>query len=165
MQIATHAIGDRANDEIAALYHSLRAKTVSNSPNATSSGAVRRHRVEHVQHLSGPDTMEALREAGVVAVTNPLHLMSDLDIIEARLGKGRAKPDLAFPSKALLQVRLCCSCQITTLKPKSWQCKVFVLCSLWFPMCLPRSQFATLDTISNCCQQQVSLSAEKEANG
>ena len=116
MQIATHAIGDRANDEIAALYRSLRVITASNSTNGTISGAVRRHRVEHSQHVSGPDTLEVLREAGVVAVTNPLHLMSDLDIIEARLGKGRAKPDLAFPSKALLQVCLFCSCQITSLK-------------------------------------------------
>ena len=118
VQIATHAIGDQANDEIAALYRSLRVVTASNSTNSTNSGTVRRHRVEHVQHLSGPDTMEVLREAGVVAVTNPLHLMSDLNIIEARLGKGRAKPDLAFPSKALLQVCLFCSCQITSLKLK-----------------------------------------------
>ena len=65
---------------------------------------VSRHRVEHAQHLSSPDSLEALREAGVVAVTNPLHLISDLGIIEARLGKGRAQPGLAFPSKALLEV-------------------------------------------------------------
>ena len=80
--------------------------TVSNSANGTGSGHVRRHRVEHAQHLSGSASLEALREAGVVAVTNPLHLLSDLDIIEARLGKGRANPGLAFPSKALLQVWL-----------------------------------------------------------
>ena len=66
--------------------------------------AVSRHRVEHAQHLSGSGALKALREAGVVAVTNPLHLVSDIDIIEARLGKGRAQPVLAFPTKALMQV-------------------------------------------------------------
>ncbi|DBA82929.1 TPA: hypothetical protein ACH3X1_006715 [Trebouxia sp. C0004] len=103
LQIALHAIGDRANDEVAALYRSLPPVTQGNAMNSTSSEAVRRHRVEHAQHLSGPQALEALREAGVVAVTNPLHLMSDVDIIEARLGRGRAKPSLAFPSRALLQ--------------------------------------------------------------
>ncbi|KAL0040184.1 hypothetical protein WJX79_010529 [Trebouxia sp. C0005] len=49
LQIALHAIGDRANDEVAALYRALPPVT------------------------------------------------------RARLGKGRAKPGLAFPSKALLQ--------------------------------------------------------------
>ena len=106
MQIAIHAIGDRATDEVAALYQSLPARKASssNTTDATIKKTIRRHRVEHVQHLSGPQALEALREADAVAVTNPLHLLSDLDIIEARLGKGRAKPDLAFPSKALLQV-------------------------------------------------------------
>ena len=116
LQIALHAIGDRANDEVAALYRSLPPLTRGNSTNSTSSAAVRRHRVEHAQHLSGPQTLEALREAGVVAVTNPLHLMSDMDIMEARLGKGRAKPGMAFPSRALLQVWPQYSCQITSFK-------------------------------------------------
>ncbi|KAA6418120.1 MAG: hypothetical protein FRX49_11883 [Trebouxia sp. A1-2] len=103
LQIALHAIGDRANDEVAALYRALPPVTRGNIMNSTSNAAVRHHRVEHAQHLSGPQALEALREAGVVAVTNPLHLLTDIDIIEARLGKGRAKPGLAFPSKALLQ--------------------------------------------------------------
>ena len=109
MQIAIHAIGDRANDEVSALYQSLltRKSSSSNTTDAISSVTLRKHRVEHVQHLSGPQALQALREADAVAVTNPLHLLSDLDIIEARLGKGRAKPGLAFPSKALLQV--CCT--------------------------------------------------------
>lgn len=106
MQIAIHAIGDRATDEVAALYQSLPARKASNNntTDASIKVAVRKHRIEHVQHLSGPQALEALREADAVAVTNPLHLLSDLDIIEARLGKGRATPDLAFPTKALLQV-------------------------------------------------------------
>ena len=116
MQIALHAIGDRANDEVAALYRSLPPVTGGNSMNSTSSIPVRQHRVEHAQHLSGPQALEALREAGVVAVTNPLHLMSDVDIMEARLGKGRAKPGLAFPSRTLLQVWPQCNCQITSFK-------------------------------------------------
>ncbi len=116
LQIALHAIGDKANDEVAALYWSLLPVTGGNTTNSTSSAAVRRHRVEHAQHLSGPHAVEALRAAGVVAVTNPLHLMSDVDIMEARLGKGRARPGLAFPSRALLQVWPQRSCQITSFK-------------------------------------------------
>lgn len=104
LQIAIHAIGDRANDEVTALYQSLPARKASNSTDGNSSVVMMKHRIEHVQHLSGPQALEALRDADAVAVTNPLHLLSDLDIIEARLGKGRAKPGLAFPSKALLQV-------------------------------------------------------------
>ena len=114
MQIAIHAIGDRANDEVTSLYQSLPARKAndSSSTDGNSSVVIRRHRIEHVQHLSGPHALEALREADAVAVTNPLHLLSDLDIIEARLGRARAKPDLAFPSKALLQV-----CIIVLLLP------------------------------------------------
>ena len=104
IQIAIHAIGDKAIDEVAALFQSLPATDGSQSSNTTTASAARRHRVEHAQHLSGPGAAEALREAGVVAVTNPLHLVSDVEIIEARLGKGRTDPSLAFPSRALLQV-------------------------------------------------------------
>ena len=123
MQIAIHAIGDRANDEVTALYQSLPARKASNgnSTDGNSSVVIRKHRIEHVQHLSGPQALEALREAGAVAVTNPLHLLSDLDIIEARLGKGRAKAGLAFPSKALLQV-----C-ITAVAPCQRAAKAFLM--------------------------------------
>ncbi|KAL3138772.1 hypothetical protein ABBQ32_005616 [Trebouxia sp. C0010 RCD-2024] len=107
LQVAIHAIGDRANDEVIALYQSLPAEHILSSNSNTTDGsgslATRRHRIEHVQHLSGPSAIAALRDADVVAVTNPLHLLSDLDIIEAKLGQDRAKPGLAFPSKALLQ--------------------------------------------------------------
>lgn len=106
LQVAIHAIGDKANDELAALYRSLPPRgshSQSSSHNSTAS-RISRHRIEHVQHLSGPDSLAAIAEAGVVAVTNPLHLVSDLEIIEARLSKGRSKAGLAFPSKALLQV-------------------------------------------------------------
>lgn len=71
---------------------------------AEPSGGVPRHRVEHVQHLAGPESLEAMRAAGVVAVTNPLHLLPDLDIIQAALGKERSRSDLAFPSSALMKV-------------------------------------------------------------
>jgi len=128
LQIALHAIGDRANDEVAALYRSLPPVNRGNTMNSTSSAAVRRHRVEHAQHLSGPQALEFLREAGVVAVTNPLHLMSDVNIIEAKLGKGRAKPGLAFPSRALLQVWPHSSCQITSFKFKSCNLYIYIPC-------------------------------------
>lgn len=97
-----HAIGDRANDEAAELFKDLRANVVA----AAQGAALARHRVEHVQHVSGPDSLAAMREAGIVAVTNPLHLVPDLDVIQAALGQQRSRPDLAFPSAALLQVSM-----------------------------------------------------------
>ena len=63
------------------------------------------HRVAHVQQLSGLRAPEALREAGVVAVTHCLHLVTDIDMIETRSGKGRAQLGVALPSKALMQVQ------------------------------------------------------------
>ena len=107
LQIAVHAIGDKANDELAALYRSLLPSKMTHGDSSNGScrqRLVSKHRVEHAQHLSSTDGLKALREAGVVAVTNPLHLISDLGIIKARLGNGRAQAGLAFPSKALLEV-------------------------------------------------------------
>ena len=111
LQIALHAIGDKANDEVASVYNSLkhnhdvsmvldRSNNVFTEPHS----AKPRHRVEHVQHVSGPESLEAMREAGIVAVTNPLHLVPDLEVIQAALGDDRSRADLAFPSRALIQV-------------------------------------------------------------
>ena len=46
--MAVHAIGDRAVDEVLELLRDVAA-------NNTGRVAERRHRVEHAQHLSGPE--------------------------------------------------------------------------------------------------------------
>ena len=60
--------------------------------------------MEHVQHLAGLESLAAMRAAGVVAVTNPLHLVPDLEVVQAALGRERSRSDHAFPSSALLKV-------------------------------------------------------------
>lgn len=75
--------------------------------------ATTRHRVEHVQHVAGPESLKAMKEAGIVAVTNPLHLVPDLEIIQAALGDERSHANLAFPSRALLKVELSHVVQVT----------------------------------------------------
>ena len=168
LQIAVHAIGDRANDELAALYRSLLPTGLGTTHDDSSNSSlnqrpVSRHRVEHAQHLSSPASLEALREAGVVAVTNPLHLISDLDIIEARLGKGRAQSGVAFPSKALLEVCssavLHCMCVMSNVLLQA--CSTFVVCV----KCTELPDLATAGHVSLCkrYQQTISLLHIKES--
>ena len=47
LQLAVHAIGDRAVDEVVALYE----RVIRHNGRQT-----RRHRIEHVQHIAGPAT-------------------------------------------------------------------------------------------------------------
>jgi len=99
LQIAIHAIGDQANDDVLNMYQYAR----NNNSNMNSP---RRHRVEHVQHVSGLDSVAALSQQQTAAVVNPLHLLSDMHIMMDRLGQQRSGADHAFAYKAMLQVRL-----------------------------------------------------------
>lgn len=98
MQVAIHAIGDQANNDVLAMYRDA----ASNNSHVTSS---RRHRIEHVQHVSGSGAIAALCKQQAVAVVNPLHLLSDMHIMTDRLGKQRSKADQAFAYNAMLKVR------------------------------------------------------------
>jgi predicted amidohydrolase YtcJ len=77
LQVAIHAIGDRANrtalDAIAALGPVRRA---------------RRHRIEHAQVVS-PGDVARFAALGVVASMQPTHATSDMGWAPARLGPGR----------------------------------------------------------------------------
>jgi predicted amidohydrolase YtcJ len=98
VQIAIHAIGDQANDDVLAMYsHAQSNNTHLSSP--------RRHRIEHVQHVSGPDAMSAFSQQQTVAVVNSLHLLSDMHIMTDRLGKQRGSAEHAFAYNAMLKVR------------------------------------------------------------
>jgi len=97
VQIAIHAIGDQANDDVLAMYsHAQSNNTHLSSP--------RRHRIEHVQHVSGPDAMSAFSQQQTMAVVNPLHLLSDMHIMTDRLGRQRGSADHAFAYNAMVKV-------------------------------------------------------------
>ncbi len=99
MQIAIHAIGDQAYDDVLAMYsHAQSNNSYLSSP--------RRHRIEHVQHVSGPDAIAALSQQQSVAVVNPLHLLSDMHIMTDRLGRQRGSAEHAFAYNAMLEVSL-----------------------------------------------------------
>jgi len=76
-QINVHAIGDRANSEVLAVFAPFTAKSSNH-----------RFRIEHAQHLrlgDGP----LFAEQGVIASMQPIHLSSDRPWAIGRLGKLR----------------------------------------------------------------------------
>ncbi|KAI8571586.1 hypothetical protein RHMOL_Rhmol01G0131500 [Rhododendron molle] len=81
LQVAIHAIGDRANDLILDMYESVVAKNGMRD---------RRFRIEHAQHLA-PGTVGRFREGGVVASMQPDHLPGDADSAIRKLGAERAQ--------------------------------------------------------------------------
>jgi predicted amidohydrolase YtcJ len=104
-QVAVHAIGDRAVDEVLEVLAELPSVAAA----AAAAGAQRsglnplRHRIEHAQHISGPGAAQRLASSGVYAVPNPLHLLSDRHMMLARLGQERAAAGRAFAYRAMLE--------------------------------------------------------------
>ncbi|HSP15410.1 MAG TPA: amidohydrolase [Thermoanaerobaculia bacterium] len=83
LQIAIHAIGDRANDEVLKVYESL--------PRG------RRFRIEHAQHLN-PDLIKRFAADKVIASMQPYHAIDDGRWAETKIGHERAKWTYAFRS-------------------------------------------------------------------
>ncbi|XP_047321948.1 protein LONG AFTER FAR-RED 3 [Impatiens glandulifera] len=81
LQVAIHAIGDKAVDLILDMY-----KLVA-SPNEIRD---RRLRIEHAQHLA-PGTADRFRRGKVVASVQPDHLLYDADPAIKKLGVERAQ--------------------------------------------------------------------------
>ncbi|MDN3205058.1 amidohydrolase [Algoriphagus sediminis] len=79
-QVCSHAIGDRANQEILDRYEGAFAKF----PDATD----HRFRIEHAQHLH-PDDIPRFGELGVIAAMQAIHLSSDRPWAIDRLGEKR----------------------------------------------------------------------------
>lgn len=84
-------------------YESARSYTDSMDSNSVMK-AVGRHRIEHAQHLLGAQTVSRLSKQQAVTVVNPLHLLSDMHIMEDRLGKARSGANRAFAYHDMLQV-------------------------------------------------------------
>lgn len=86
LQVAVHAIGDRANAILLAIYDSV----------AKAHGARdRRFRIEHAQHLRSEDipTFGARR---IVPSMQPAHLIDDGRWVQQRIGPERIKTTYAF---------------------------------------------------------------------
>ncbi|GMJ14334.1 LAF3 ISOFORM 2, LONG AFTER FAR-RED 3 ISOFORM 1, LONG AFTER FAR-RED 3 [Hibiscus trionum] len=81
LQVAIHAIGDRANDLILDMYESVVSKNGKRD---------RRFRIEHAQHLA-PGTAARFGQQGIVASVQPDHLLDDADAAIRKLGADRAQ--------------------------------------------------------------------------
>jgi len=88
LNIAIHAIGDRANHSVLDLFE----KAFEQNPKRN-----RRFRIEHAQHVH-PDDFVRFQRLGVVASAQPIHAIDDGCWAERRIGKKRARTTYAFRS-------------------------------------------------------------------
>ena len=88
LQLAVHAIGDRANDWLLTVFEELRS---------TNGGNDRRLRIEHAQHLTAA-SIERFRDQKVTASMQPYHAIDDGRWAEKRIGAERIKTTYAFQS-------------------------------------------------------------------
>jgi predicted amidohydrolase YtcJ len=83
INMAIHAIGDRANHEVLIAYANLRQFEQHNNLPAL------RHRIEHVQVLH-PDDYGRLAQLNVTASVQPIHATSDLHMADQHWGRRSA---------------------------------------------------------------------------
>jgi len=88
LQIAIHAIGDRANKVVLDLCERLRADNGVRD---------RRIRIEHAQHLR-PEDIGRFAGLDVIASVQPYHCIDDGRWAEKRIGPRRARTTYAFRS-------------------------------------------------------------------
>lgn len=87
LQLAIHAIGDRANADVLSLFE------------ARADSATRRFRIEHAQHLD-PVLVQRFADAGVIASMQPYHAADDGRWAVTKIGVAREA--WAFPFRSLL---------------------------------------------------------------
>ena len=88
LQVAVHAIGERANALILDIYDSVAR---AHGPRD------RRFRIEHAQHLRRQD-IDRIARLGIVASMQPYHAIDDGRWAEKRIGPERIKTSYAFRS-------------------------------------------------------------------
>jgi predicted amidohydrolase YtcJ len=88
LQLAVHAIGDRANRSILDMFERLELE---------DGASERRLRIEHAQHLS-PADISRFAKLHVVASMQPYHAIDDGRWADRRIGPERAKTTYAFRS-------------------------------------------------------------------
>jgi len=96
LQIAIHAIGDKANNTILGMYERLETEHGRRD---------RRLRIEHAQHLLASD-IPRFAKLHVIASMQPYHCIDDGRWAEKRIGPERAKTTYAFRSLLDAGVRL-----------------------------------------------------------
>lgn len=92
LQVATHAIGDRANDAILNFYERVEKE---NGP--WPNGLERRFRIEHAQHLIASD-IPRFASLHVIASMQPYQCIDDGRWAEKRIGPERLKTTHAYRS-------------------------------------------------------------------
>ncbi|HVS32540.1 MAG TPA: amidohydrolase [Thermoanaerobaculia bacterium] len=85
LQVAIHAIGDRANSEILAIFESI------------TDFRERRFRIEHAQHLND-ELIKRFAADRVIASMQPYHAIDDGRWAEKKIGRQRAGGTYAFRS-------------------------------------------------------------------
>ncbi len=88
LQVAIHAIGDRANNMILDIFERVMAQERERE---------RRWRIEHAQHLL-PRDMERMAELKVIASVQPYHAIDDGRWAEKKIGRKRCQSTYAFKS-------------------------------------------------------------------
>ncbi len=84
-QVATHAIGDRANREVLNIYQAA-------FEGAGIDGKARRWRIEHAQHIALQD-QPRFAQLGVIAAMQAIHCTSDGPWVPQRIGDKRAREE------------------------------------------------------------------------
>lgn len=98
LQVAIHAIGDKANHIILDIFE----KVISENPKRE-----RRWRVEHAQHLL-PEDMDRMGKLHIIASVQPYHAIDDGRWAEKKIGKERCRTTYAFKSLKEKGVILAC---------------------------------------------------------
>jgi len=88
VQLAVHAIGDKAVDNVLTLYQKL---------NISNENQDRRARIEHAQHI-GKNHLQKFYNNSVIASMQPIHLFYDADTIKSKLGEDRFAGSFAINS-------------------------------------------------------------------
>ena len=96
LQVAVHAIGDRANAVLLDIFEKV---ITQNGPRD------RRWRIEHVQHLR-PEDMERMARLRIIASVQPYHAIDDGRWAEQKIGPERCRTTYAFRSLLDKGVRL-----------------------------------------------------------
>ncbi|KAK8943068.1 hypothetical protein KSP39_PZI008980 [Platanthera zijinensis] len=81
LQVAVHAIGDKANDMVLDLFSSVKS---------VNEDIDHRFRIEHAQHLV-PKATSRFGAQGVIASVQPDHILDDAIFAEIKIGKNRAQ--------------------------------------------------------------------------
>jgi len=91
LQVAIHAIGDKANFTVLNIFEKVQARNGRRD---------RRWRIEHAQHLRSDD-IDRFAQLGVIASVQPYHAIDDGRWAETKIGKERCR--LAFAFNSLLK--------------------------------------------------------------